>query len=291
MISDTATTTIAEAFIASCRDEIEAPKPGNVHAFAGGHDMEGEHFLKSARAAAAPLAAPGARVGTRVRQAVEATRNAVSMNTNLGIILLCAPLARAAEGLGAPTALQAGLAETLDTLEASDSADVFAAIVRASPGGLGRAERYDVHGEAPPSLLEAMREASGRDMVARQYVTGFADVFQTGISALTRAQSLGRGGYSVALGVYLAFLAGFPDSHILRKHGREAAQGVMAEAQNLASRFATEGGDRLFMFELLALDRRLKGDRINPGTSADLTVATLFAARLCGVLPVPLRSG
>ena len=45
---------IAAAFLASCRDEIEAPKPGNVHAFAGGHDMEASHFLDSARLSAYP---------------------------------------------------------------------------------------------------------------------------------------------------------------------------------------------------------------------------------------------
>jgi triphosphoribosyl-dephospho-CoA synthase len=37
--------------------------------------------------------------------------------------------------------------------------------------------------------------------------------------------------------------------------------------------------------DLLAWDAALKADRINPGTSADLTVATLFAHHLQSVLP------
>jgi triphosphoribosyl-dephospho-CoA synthase len=36
---------------------------------------------------------------------------------------------------------------------------------------------------------------------------------------------------------------------------------------------------------LLAYDRSLKERSVNPGTSADLTVATLFANRLRNILP------
>lgn len=88
---------IAEAFIAACRDEIEAPKPGNVHIFADGHGMTVPDFLRSAEAAAPALSNPSLLVGARILAAVEATFAAAGMNTNLGIILLCAPLAAAAE--------------------------------------------------------------------------------------------------------------------------------------------------------------------------------------------------
>jgi len=88
---------IAEAFIAACRDEIEAPKPGNVHIFASGHGMQADHFLRSAEAAAPSLCDPASCIGARVLGAVEATFAAVGMNTNLGILLLCAPLAAAGE--------------------------------------------------------------------------------------------------------------------------------------------------------------------------------------------------
>lgn len=277
---------IAAAFVASCRDEVEAPKPGNVHTFAGGHDMEARHFLDSARVAAPAIAAPRARVGTRVRNAVEATIAGVGMNTNLGIILLCAPLARAAELDGD---LRAGLAAILNELDPQDAADVYAAIARASPGGLGRAPRYDVHNGPPSSLLEAMREAAERDMVARQYVTGFSDIFDTGVSTVTELQP--RGGHSTALGVYLVFLSRFPDTHVVRKHGVEVAEAVMREAQSFAARFRSEAAESVFLADLLAFDARLKAQRINPGTSADLTVTTLFAARLTRVLPMAPGDG
>ena len=50
-----------------------------------------------AEVAAEPIARLGASVCARILGAIEATRAAVGQNTNLGIVLLCAPLARAAE--------------------------------------------------------------------------------------------------------------------------------------------------------------------------------------------------
>ncbi len=123
---------IAAAFRAACREEIEAPKPGNVHIFAGGHNMEAAHFLMSADVSAGPIAA-GASVGARILAAVEASFAAVGMNTNLGIILLCAPLAAAAERRGD---LRRALADVLVGLDREDAAHVFRAIALASPGGL-----------------------------------------------------------------------------------------------------------------------------------------------------------
>src|SRR5262249_31547453 len=87
---------IAAAFTAACHDELDARKPANVHVFAAGHRMTASDFVRSAEAAAGPLARSSARVGARILDAVEATLAAVGTNTNLGIILLCAPLAAAA---------------------------------------------------------------------------------------------------------------------------------------------------------------------------------------------------
>src|SRR5579863_834651 len=88
---------VAAAYIEACLAELDAPKPGNVHRFAPGHGMSMVDFVRSAGASAGPITAKGARVGVRVRSAVEATLSAVGQNTNLGIILLCAPLAAAME--------------------------------------------------------------------------------------------------------------------------------------------------------------------------------------------------
>ena len=88
---------IAEAYIAACRLEVRTLKPGNVHIFADGHRMTVADFDHSANASAPFIADPALSVGDRILNAVEATFAAVATNTNLGIVLLCAPLAAAAE--------------------------------------------------------------------------------------------------------------------------------------------------------------------------------------------------
>lgn len=276
-----------EAFIASCRDEVEALKPGNVHVFSDGHGMTVDHFLRSAQAAAAPLCAPRSPVGARIQQAVEASFACVNLNTNLGIILLCAPIAAAAEICDETTTstdrratFRARLERVLRALTQADAEMAFAAILRASPGGLGAAARHDVRAPAQASLLDAMREAAGRDRIASQYASGYADVFGAGLGALDAARKKGLRAPWLATAVFLEFLANFPDSHIARKFGEAAARATQAEAAPWLQRFAAAADPAGLMSGLLSFDNRLKAAGRNPGTSADLTVATLFLDRL-----------
>jgi triphosphoribosyl-dephospho-CoA synthase len=283
------TGTIADAFIAACRDELESPKPGNVHVYAAGHGMTVAQFEASAVAAADPLSASGARVGARIRGAIEATVKAVGANTNLGIVLLCAPLAAAADPACAFPAggdLRQSLLRVLDGLDVADAADAFAAIVQASPAGLGRAERYDVFAPPQVTLKQAMAEAADRDRVARQYATGFADVFDLGIPVRATAAARWSDPKFATLAVYLGFLSRFPDSHIVRKHGAGTAAEVCRAARKFDALLGESTKLAALMDELLAWDANLKARGLNPGTTADLTVATLFAVRLQSSLAV-----
>jgi triphosphoribosyl-dephospho-CoA synthase len=279
---------IATAFERACLDELDAPKPGNVHRFADGHRMTADDFVRSAAAAAAPLTARGAKVGERILGAVEASIAVAGANTNLGIILLCAPLASAAEAGGE---LRQALRQVLDGLDEQDAGLAFRAIVRAGPAGLGSAEQHDVFAPATVSLREAMLEAAGRDRIAQQYVTEFADIFEFGEACFERRLAATHDRRLATLDVYLAFLAAFPDSHIVRKYGATVAGRICTAASPIAAkvRSATRLDDVLP--EILAWDAKLKYDGINPGTSADLTVATLFVHRLRSVLPPDANSG
>jgi triphosphoribosyl-dephospho-CoA synthase len=280
---------IAAAFEWACLAELEAPKPGNVHVFASGHRMTAAAFTASARAAAAPLSAAGSRVGTRILRAVEATFAAVGANTNLGIILLCAPLAAAAES--EPSTLRASLAEVLQDLDKEDAVLAFAAIVRAAPGGLGRSVRHDVFEPATVTLLEAMTEAADRDRVARQYATNFADIFDFGLPLLDAATLRHADPKWATLAAYLGFLAAFPDSHIVRKQDAKTAEEVRRTAAEFETALQAAQHPERLVPELLAWDADLKAKGVNPGTSADLTVATLFARRLRSILPSVRNSG
>ena len=266
---------IAAAYLAACLAELDALKPGNVHRHAGGHGMTAADFERSAHVSAPAIARAGAGVGARALEAVRATRAAVGQNTNLGIVLLCAPLAAAAEHEGP---LRENLAAILRGLDGDDARDVYAAIALANPGGLGEVVAGDVRAAPTMSLQAAMAAAAARDSVARQYVTDFAEVFDLGLPLAAQAASAAE----AAETVYLAFLAGRADSHVGRKHGRAVAEALRAEAEGRTAALA--GLERQARRAVLMdWDAEWKARRLNPGTCADLTVATLFAARLADI--------
>ena len=240
--------------------------------------MTVEDFIKAADAAAAPLCRTRVAVGMRIRAAVEASWAAVPCNTNLGIILLAAPLIAASEQDGA---LRANLQAVLAALTVEDARDAFAAIARANPAGLGKVAEQDVASPPSVTLLEAMRLAADRDLVARQYAAGYADVFSIGVARL-QGEANGPSDWTTTL-VYMDFLADYPDSHIVRKFGPETAEAVRRQAGEVRARLAPD--PQVGLAPLLAFDRDLKQRGINPGTSADLTVAALLAFELSRPTP------
>lgn len=273
---------VHDAFIAACRLDVETPKPGNVSVESAGHGMQAAQFITSAEVAAAPLLALGAPVGRRVLEALTCTREAVGCNTNLGILLLVAPLAAALEDIARPLSADAWHAATervLARLDIDDARLTYRAIALANPGGLGDAPQQSVHSPPTVNLRDAMTLAAARDSIARQYAQGFSDIFETGLAALREMPA--DQPRSATLQVFLTFLGKWPDSHIVRKHGPAVAQSVTLAAREqhaqwrgaLAQQRCAEAAQRLDTW-----DAELKSSAINPGTSADLTVATLFVA-------------
>jgi triphosphoribosyl-dephospho-CoA synthase len=281
---------VARAFIEACELELAAPKPGNVHIYAGGHGMEAKDFVESARAAAPFISAAEARVGRRILDAVEATWARVGCNTNLGIILLCAPLAHAALREGEGT-LREKLIATLDALDRDDADLAFRAILRAAPAGLGAAPQHDVAGPATIGLREAMALAAERDRVALQYVTGFADIFGLGLETIARSRARGDDRTMTTLRLFMGFASRFPDSHIGRKFGAETARSVMERMSEADSRLEAIDDREQAISLALEFDRNLKKDGYNPGTSADLAVAALFVDSLLAILPNVHKNG
>ncbi|MDX1606301.1 MAG: triphosphoribosyl-dephospho-CoA synthase [Candidatus Competibacterales bacterium] len=267
-----------QAYLDACQQELTALKPGNVGHHAPGHGMDAALFETSARVSAPVLADARLGVGERILAAVRATRAAVDCNTNLGILLLAAPLLRAAETGAGP--LRERLRAVLAGLDQDDTAAVFEAIRLAAPGGLGRSPEHDVAGPARAGLVTVMAAAAGRDRIARQYASGYDDVFDTGLPALAWAGTRWADKSWASVYSYLVFLARFSDTHVLRKLGPSTAEEVSRVAAELRNRLARSARPELFASRLLALDREWKARGINPGTSADLTVATLLAERL-----------
>jgi triphosphoribosyl-dephospho-CoA synthase len=270
---------VAAAYRDACLAELQALKPGNVHVHAAGHDMTVTDFETSAEVSAATMGQPGLSVGERIYEAVRQTRAVIGCNTNLGILLLCAPLAQAA--LGARTGdLRQELRQVLDALDVADAELAFRAIRLAQPGGLGASPRHDVAAPATVTLRAAMAEARHRDRIADQYVTAFEDVFTFGLPRLRAGLSRWAEESWATTGAYMGFLARFPDSHIARKFGATVADDVRRTAAHLDQRLAACADPAVLSADLTAFDTKLKAAGLNPGTSADLTVASLFASRL-----------
>lgn len=283
-------TRIADAFLAACHDELAALKPGNVHRHADGHGMCVADFTASATAAAPALARPHRRVGQRILEATAATQAAVGCNTNLGILLLCSPLACAAETILADGEIRIGadhlasgvsaVLAGLDQGDLNDAEDTFRAIALANPGGLGDAAEGDVRAPAAIGLRQAMALAAPRDRIARQYVSNYADIFDVALPCLAGLLADGDSLETATTGLFLTLLASWPDTHLLRKFGDSVAHTVTQEARYFNGIFLERKTSPATREKLLAWDRRLKTQGLNPGTTADLTVAALFAHRL-----------
>jgi len=262
----------------ACLLEVSAAKPGNVtpaHDFA---DMTYADLVRSALALGPVFGRRRARargVGELIADGVEATARVARANTNLGIVLLFAPLVRAAATRRPDEGLRAATERTLAQLDVDDAAAAFAAIARARPGGLGDAPEHDVRAPARISLRAAMAAAAHRDSIASEYATGYVIVFDTGLRMLADALRDGARTLDAIVSLHLGLLAAHPDTLIERKAGAAAARAV--------TRAATEvrAGTR----SLQDFDVSLRGSdhRLNPGTSADLVAATLLAALLSGV--------
>jgi triphosphoribosyl-dephospho-CoA synthase len=272
----------------ACTLEVVARKPGNVHRLRDFDDAGLLDFLLSASAVGRGMdLARSEGVGAAVLAAVQDSARLVRTNTNLGMVLLLAPLAAVPQGVD----LRRGVAEVLTGTTLEDARLVYRAIRLARPGGLGTSAAQDVSAEPTVSLVDAMRLAADRDLVARQYADGFAEVFEIALPTLRRTLATVRDLETAILASHLELMARRPDSLIARKRG----PAVATESARLASAVLESGwpdapgsADRL-----AALDGWLRqdGHARNPGTTADLVCAVIFAALRDGLIPLPIETG
>jgi triphosphoribosyl-dephospho-CoA synthase len=262
----------------ACVLEVSAAKPGNITPAHDFSDTTYADMMRSALALGPVFTRRRARqrtVGELIADGVRATSRVADANTNLGIVLLFAPLVRAAATRRGDEALRSATERTLAQLDVDDAVAAFTAIARANPGGLGDASEHDVR--APPriSLRDAMAAAAHRDSIASEYATGYAIVFDTGLPLLDDALRNGPSTLDAIGSLHVGLLASHPDTLIARKAGAAAARAVAA-----AAREVRDGTRSLADFDA---SLRSGDNRLNPGTTADLVAATLLAALLSGV--------
>ena len=270
---------VSRQFLYACQLDVRALKPGNVGLHGGGRGKTAADYRRSAQAAAEPLTRPDAPLGRRILDAARATFDVVGCNTNLGVLLLAAPLAAACHRPGGGS-LEARLAAVLAAADRDDADDAYRAIRLLNPGGLGRAAAGDVRERARLPLRAAMALARERDQVAAEYADGFPVVLGEA-RPLWRALRRRWGDESWAMtGVFLTLLARRPDTHVARTRGAAAAARISGKIGGLAADFCGASAPEEHRQRLLDLDASWKSAGISPGTSADLTLCGVFAARL-----------
>jgi triphosphoribosyl-dephospho-CoA synthase len=286
----------------ACMLEVSAPKPGNVHRGADFEDVTFIDFATSAVVLGDVIESCSDQpFGQTVLNAVRETRKSVGTNTNLGMILLIVPLAKVVStnpgGRLTRVAVEGFLADATE----QDGADIFEAIRMAQPGGLGQPEQMDVNSVDPAKvdLLAAMQLAAGRDAIARQYVTGFAQIIEDHVSQIVTAREVFESLTEAIVYSHVAVLAGEPDSLIARKCGIETAQHAQMlsrKAIDCLNERDSIGQSKMndkesFWAAVGDLDFWLRSDghRRNPGTTADLIAASLFVGIHNGTITAPFR--
>jgi len=267
-----------EIYQQACLLELKAIKPGNVGYHADGHGMKVEQFEISAKESSKGLFANSSCVGERIYNAVSNTNTAVGENTNLGIILLCAPIVEALNTSIDVNQLRYLLKNVLSNLSIEDAEFAYKAIQLAMPGGMGEVAEQDVSHAPSVTLLEAMKMSALNDRIAYQYAHQYEDIF---VHNLPIYQSyLEKWGSSqwATTALFLSQWLRVPDTLIIRKKGLLKAREISDMIAPLASRVLASEDPTDYVSDLLSLDSELKQSGINPGTTADITVATLFVA-------------
>jgi len=294
--------------------EVSAyPKPGNVHRLRDFPDTKYEHFLAGSvnlGSRMRVIAEKGQRirngkwaelsVGENILASVKDMMDWQSGgNVHLGIILLFSPLAAAAgyvmkEGVVDLEKLRSTYEEIISGATSLDSVNIYRAIDEAmSKENLGTVAQLDVkdtssldrirdEGLTP---LDIFKECQARDAICNEWVTGFSVTFTEGHPFLRRRLDEGATINEATVDTFLKILSEHPDSLIQRKKGKNAAISVSRKAKEIiqAGGASTEVGMKM----LWSLDEELSSENgsLNPGTTADLTAASLFLLLLTGWRP------
>ena len=255
----------SDAFRWACILEATAPKAGNVYPGRSFPDLCYQDFIVAAEIAASELDSHE-RFSSWVLSCVRKTRAEIRSNANLGILLLIGPIAFAKEQ---------SVQSQLESLTSEDAENIFDAIRLSSAGGLGKSNEMDVNSEShlELDLMTAMRSAAGRDAIAYQYGCGFSDFFENLVPLVKSTIDQTGDLLSGIADAHLRLLALRADTLIARKCGIDIASGIRIRAagidlQDLAAR-------QQFDSYL-----RSDGNRLNPGTTADLIAAALFVMLL-----------
>ncbi len=286
--------------IASVLEVSGHPKPGNVHRTQDFDDMFFEDFLISGILIGSTMKKSAERglkykdkpdllhkikLGALIREAVLETDKWVANNTNLGIVMLLIPLS-AACGMSAKfEELRDNIDRIMKATTPEDAVDLYDAINIADAGGMGELEDLDVGDDhAKEDLIEKginmyqiLDISSEWDLLSYELTNKMPVTFKLGFPVFKQIKAI-HGINKATVQTFLTILARHPDTLISRKYGYEVAKKVSDDAKAILKKggILTDVGSQM----LEEFDRQLLEDKLNPGTTADLTASSIMAALL-----------
>lgn len=270
------------AFEYACKLDVFSIKPGNVFFNHPAYGMTHKDFLQSSMACSDIICENGMDIGIKVLECVKASFDVVGCNTNLGIILLCAPIVEAIYLDKDHKFLQSNLKIVIDGIDEKQTASIYKAINMAHAGGMGSKEEFDLNEDNSSNfrLFEAMSFASSYDYIASEYISYFHNVINTISPSWRNYFNNMKDDKCATTATFLNLISSTPDSLIARKHGESVAKEVSARFKDISDDYCSSEAPKNLNNKLLLLDSELKIQGLNPGTTADVVVASIFLNRL-----------
>lgn len=278
------------AQIASALEVSGYPKPGNVHRTRDYDDMEFEDFIISGivigdtvRQACSDVDVEKPELGRYILQAVTETDRWIKNNTNLGIMMMTIPIAVAASISDTFDEIRQNVKVLMANTSVDDACDLYDAINIADAGGMGDQDEYDVASDNAKqelrdngqTMYDVLKISAPWDMLAREMTSDMPAVFEIGYPAYHALRDE-KSKNEACIMTFLTILSQVPDTLISRKYGSDEAMKISMMTRDLLNlKDETDFGERLKEF-----DDYLFKNKYNPGTTADLTAASIFVSYL-----------
>ena len=278
------------AQIASVLEVSGYPKPGNVHRTRDFPDMEFEDFIISGivigdtiREACSDVDVENPMLGKYILQAVEETDRWIKNNTNLGIVMMITPIAVAAAISDSFDDIRENIKLLMGNTSVDDACDLYDAINIADAGGMGDQDEYDVASDNAKqelrdngqTMYDVLKISAPWDMLAREMTSDMPAVFEIGFPTYYEL-SQNKSKNDACVLTFLTILSHVPDTLISRKYGSDEALKISLMTRDLLKlKDSSDFGDRLDEFEQYLFE-----NKYNPGTTADLTAASIFVSYL-----------
>lgn len=278
------------AQIASALEVSGYPKPGNVHRTRDYSDMVFEDFIISGivigdtiREACTDVDVENPKLGKYILQAVAETDRWIKNNTNLGIVMMITPIAVAAAISDSFDDIRENVKVLMGNTSVDDACDLYDAINIADAGGMGDQDEYDVASDSAKqelrensqTMYDVLKISAPWDMLAREMTSDMPAVFEIGYPTYHELIQEKSKNEACVL-TFLTILSQVPDTLISRKYGSDEALKVSMMVRDLLN--LRDEPD--FAEKLKEFDDFLFKNKLNPGTTADLTAASIFVSYL-----------